>query len=93
MEESGDVKHTWDSTWSQFWTWRQKIIEVLQNFLYNCQERCWGAGLCPEKGNGAGDLSVAQVWGAAEGAGIIQPGENEGQEGPYPSLQLPEKMV
>lgn len=43
MEESEDVKHTWDSTGSQSWTWGQRIKEVpseAAELLYNCQERC-----------------------------------------------------
>ena len=36
------------------------------------QERHWGAGVCPNKGNEAGEGSREQVfWGAAEGTGII----------------------
>ena len=38
--------------------------------------------------------SGAQVlWGAAEGAGIVQPGEEEAQERPYCSVQLPERKL
>lgn len=38
MGESEDVKHTWDSTGSQSWTWGQRIKEVpseAAELLYN----------------------------------------------------------
>jgi len=53
------------------------------------QERHWGPGMCPEKGNKTGEGSGAQaLWGVAEGSGIVQSGE---EEWPYHSLQLPER--
>ena len=40
--------------------------------------RHWGPGARPEKGNGAGEGSGAQVlWGLAKGAAIVQSGEKE----------------
>ena len=43
--------------------------------------------MSPEKGNEAGEGSGEQVLrGAAEGAGIVQPGEEEAQGRPYRSL-------
>ncbi|SGA32338.1 Uncharacterised protein [Chlamydia abortus] len=49
-------------------------------------ERPW-TGACSEKGNKAGEGSGAQALrGAAEGAGIVQPGEEEAQGRPYCSL-------
>lgn len=47
MEENGNVKHTWDSTGAQFWTWRQRIKEVpseaaeLLVQLSRERLRCW----------------------------------------------------
>lgn len=36
------------------------------------QERYWGAGVCPKKGNGAGERMRREVWwGGAEGAGVV----------------------
>ena len=38
--------------------------------------------------------SGAQIlWGAAEGTGIVQSGEEEAQRSPYCSLQLPERRL
>ena len=53
-----------------------------------------GAGACPEKGNEAGEGSGEQVrWGAAEGTGVVQSGEEEAEGEPYRTLQLPERRV
>ena len=53
--------------------------------------RCCGLGVCPEKDNEASGGSGAQVWWElVEGTGIVQSGEEEAQERPYHSLQLPE---
>ena len=50
--------------------------------------------MCPEKGNETGEGSGAQIlWGAAEGAGIVQSGEEEAQGKPCCSLQLPERRL
>jgi len=44
---------------------------------------------CPEKSNETGEGSGVQIlWGAAEGAGIVQTGEEEAR--PHYTLQLPE---
>ena len=51
------------------------------------QEKHQGPGPCPEKGNKAGEGSGAQALGGmAEGAGIVQSGEEEAQGRPYCSL-------
>ena len=48
------------------------------------QERQWGAGACPEKGNEAGEGSGEQVLrGSAEGTGFVYPREEEVEGGPY----------
>ena len=58
------------------------------------QERHGGPGACPEKSNKSGEGSVAQVLGgAAEGAGIVQSGEEEAQGRPYHSLQPHERRL
>lgn len=59
------------------------------------QERHWGAGEGPEKGNRTGEGSGGQDQGeAAEGDGDVYPGEKEAQaERPYCSLQLPERRL
>jgi len=55
------------------------------------QQRHRSPGACPEKGNRA--VCGARVrWGTAEGAGAVQSGEEEVQ-GPYGSLQLPERRL
>ena len=55
------------------------------------QERHWGPITCPEKGNKTGEGSGPQIsWGPAEGAGIVQSGEEEAQRRPHCTLQLPE---
>ena len=47
---------------------------------------------CPKKGNETGEESGAQVaWGAAEGTGMVQSGEEEAQRRTYYFLQVPEK--
>ena len=46
------------------------------------REGHWGAGACPEKGSQAGEGAGEQVWwGAAEGAGAAQSGEEEAEGG------------
>ena len=51
-----------------------------------------GAGACPEQGSEAGEGSGEQVcWGATEGAGAVQSGEEEAEGRPHCSLQLPER--
>jgi len=46
--------------------------------------------MCPEKGNKTGEGSGAQILGeVAEGAGIVQSGEEEAQGRRYCTLQLP----
>ena len=58
------------------------------------QEGRWVAGVCPEKGNEAGEGSGEQVfWGAAEGAGAVQYAEEEAEGRPYCSLQLPGRRL
>ena len=49
---------------------------------------------CPEKGNEAGEGSGAHVVrGAAEGTGVVQPGEEEAEGRPHRPLQLPERRL
>lgn len=44
------------------------------------QEGHWSSGMSPEKGCRAGEESGAQVlWAAAEGSGVVWPGEREAQ--------------
>ena len=51
------------------------------------QERHRGPGACSEKGNKAGEGSGAQIlWGVAEGAGVVQSGEEKAQGRHYCSL-------
>ena len=51
-----------------------------------------GPGVCPQKGNGGGERSRAQVLrGAADRARIVHYGEEEAQQRSYHSLQLPDK--
>ena len=55
------------------------------------QERHGGPGACPKKGNEAGEWSGAQaLGGVAEGAGIVQSGEEKTQGRSHCTLQLPE---
>jgi len=54
------------------------------------QEGHGGARASPEKSNEACEGSGEQVLrGAAEGAEVVQPGEEEAQGRPYRSLQVP----
>ena len=68
-------------------------LQACQSDIH-AREDYGGAGACPEKGNEAGEGSREQVlWGVAEGAGAVQPGEEEAEGGSYCSLQLPERRL
>lgn len=58
------------------------------------KEGHWDAGANTEKGNEDGKGFEAKVlWGAAEGAELIYPGEKKAQCWLCPHLQLPERML
>jgi len=57
----------------------------------SCRRHGAGQG-CPEPGSQAGEGAAEQVlWGAAEGAGAAQAGEEEAEGRPHRSLQLPDR--
>jgi len=58
------------------------------------QEGHSGTGASPRKSSKAAEGSRTLVLrGVAEGAGVVQPGEEEAEGGPHCSLQLPKRRV
>lgn len=70
---------------AQFWATHYSLL----------QERHWGAGECPEKGNRAGKGSGTQLlWGTAQGAGVVKAGKKKAPEREhYCCLQLPGRRL
>lgn len=71
-------------------------IKLSEGFQWENSDKAWLWLLvlhCPGKGNKALLKGLGeQVWsGAAEGPGLVQPGEEETEGRPHFSLQIPER--
>lgn len=64
------------------------------NDFSSLQERHWGLGVFPEKGKKAvKGLEHKSYYWVAEGAGIVQPEEEDAQRRLYHSVQWPERRL